>query len=262
MSQAALAAKIGTKQAGISRIESANYDRWSIAILRRLAEAFDLRLRVTFEEFGTLWKEVDDFSRESLLRRRFEDDPEFKEADKPKTEEIAALASLVEPPVIVTPRLSDLISAVTQANEQYKIAWNATATLAPVLAALEEHEKSWRMAISDIAESMKPAMQSLELQTQVLSEAFSALTIDPAIFASSVATTTAAHSVNSYLAGIEHTVSAITVNPEASGSSSVSGEVSTPAGNNIVYINDVRYASLRANRRRSRLDKTQKQRIA
>jgi transcriptional regulator with XRE-family HTH domain len=80
MSQTALAEKIGTKQAGISRIESANYDRWSIALLRRLAEAFDLRLRVSFEEFGTLWKEVDTFGRESLERRTFEEDPEFIEA--------------------------------------------------------------------------------------------------------------------------------------------------------------------------------------
>lgn len=81
MSQAALAEKIGTKQTGISRIESANYSGWSIAILRKLAEAFDLRLRVSFEGFGTLWKEVDDFNRASLERRKFDDDPEFKDAD-------------------------------------------------------------------------------------------------------------------------------------------------------------------------------------
>jgi|SRR5665213_1515144 len=80
MSQAALAEMVGTKQAGISRIESANYNGWSIALLRRLAEAFDLRLKVSFEEFGTLWKEVDDFSRASLERRKFDDDPEFKES--------------------------------------------------------------------------------------------------------------------------------------------------------------------------------------
>ena len=77
MTQATLAEKIGTKQTGISRIESANYNRWSIAVLRKLAEAFDLRLRVSFEEFGTLWKEVDDFSRESLERCEFKEDPEF-----------------------------------------------------------------------------------------------------------------------------------------------------------------------------------------
>jgi transcriptional regulator with XRE-family HTH domain len=80
LTQATLAERIGTKQTGISRIESANYSRWSIAVLRRLAEAFDLRLRVSFEEFGTLWREVDDFSRESLERREFKQDPEFEES--------------------------------------------------------------------------------------------------------------------------------------------------------------------------------------
>ncbi len=80
MSQADLAEKIGTRQAGISRIESANYVGWSIGILRRLAEAFDLRLRVSFEEFGTLWHEVDAFSRTSLERRQFDEDPEFVES--------------------------------------------------------------------------------------------------------------------------------------------------------------------------------------
>lgn len=80
LKQAELAAMIGTKQAGISRIESANYAGWSIAVLRRLAEAFDLRLRVSFEEFGTLWREVDDFKKESLQRRKFEDDPVFNPA--------------------------------------------------------------------------------------------------------------------------------------------------------------------------------------
>jgi transcriptional regulator with XRE-family HTH domain len=80
MKQAELAEKIGTKQAGISRLESANYNGWSIAILRRLAQAFDLRLRVSFEEFGTLWTEVEGFSRETLTRMEFKKDPEFHPA--------------------------------------------------------------------------------------------------------------------------------------------------------------------------------------
>jgi len=82
LSQAALAEKVGTQQAGISRVESANYEGWSIGFLRKLAEAFDLRLRVSFEEFGTLWREVDIFGREFLKRRKFQEDPEFKAPDK------------------------------------------------------------------------------------------------------------------------------------------------------------------------------------
>ena len=79
MTQEELAARIGTKQAGVSRLESANYVGWSIAGLRRLARAFDLRLRVSLEEFGTLWREVETFSRESLQRRTFHHDPEFQQ---------------------------------------------------------------------------------------------------------------------------------------------------------------------------------------
>lgn len=77
MTQEQLAAKIGTKQGGVSRLESANYAGWSISALRRLAQALDLRLRVSFEEFGTLWKEVENFGRQSLQRRPFFKDPEF-----------------------------------------------------------------------------------------------------------------------------------------------------------------------------------------
>ena len=78
MTQEQLAEKIGTKQGGVSRLESANYEGWSLAALRRLAQAFDVRLRVSFEEFGTLWKEVLDFNRETLQRRPFAKDPEFQ----------------------------------------------------------------------------------------------------------------------------------------------------------------------------------------
>jgi transcriptional regulator with XRE-family HTH domain len=79
LTQAQLAEKIGTKQAGVSRLESANYTSWSIAALRKVAQALDLRLRVSFEEFGSLWREVADFSRESLQRRTFAEDPEFQQ---------------------------------------------------------------------------------------------------------------------------------------------------------------------------------------
>ncbi len=83
LSQKELAEKLNTKQAGVSRLESANYDGWSVRVLRKLAEAFDLRLRISFEEFGTLWHEVDCFSRESLQRRSFNEDSEFKEPVAP-----------------------------------------------------------------------------------------------------------------------------------------------------------------------------------
>ena len=80
LSQDALAELIGTKQSGISRLESANYSSWTIKILKRIAEAFDLRLKVSFEPFGTLWQEVLTRNQEHLQRPNFEEDVEFQSA--------------------------------------------------------------------------------------------------------------------------------------------------------------------------------------
>ncbi len=124
LSQKELAEKLGTKQAGISRLESADYSGWSVRVLKKLAEAFDLRLRISFEEFGTLWREVDQFSRVELERRPFKDDPEFKGPDV-ETHSKNALAAvmqlsgkaslLVEPNVLQQPRTAhDAITSIDQ----------------------------------------------------------------------------------------------------------------------------------------------------
>ncbi len=78
MSQQELADRIGTKQAGISRLENVNYSAWKTETLRKLARALGVRLRITFETFGTLLDDAAQFSRESLQRPKFEDDPVFK----------------------------------------------------------------------------------------------------------------------------------------------------------------------------------------
>jgi len=77
LTQAELADLIGTKQAGISRLENVNYSSWKTETLRKLAKALGVRLKVTFEQFGSLLDESRDFSRESLQRVAFEDDPVF-----------------------------------------------------------------------------------------------------------------------------------------------------------------------------------------
>jgi transcriptional regulator with XRE-family HTH domain len=77
LSQQELADLVGTKQAGISRLENVNYTSWKVETLTRLARAFDVRLKITFEEFGTLPDEVDRFGRHSLQREPFESDPVF-----------------------------------------------------------------------------------------------------------------------------------------------------------------------------------------
>jgi transcriptional regulator with XRE-family HTH domain len=90
LSQQELADLIGTKQAGISRLENVNYTSWKVETLTRLARAFDVRLRITFEEFGTLPDEVDRFGRHSLQREAFENDPVFG-TSRALTEETLAL---------------------------------------------------------------------------------------------------------------------------------------------------------------------------
>jgi ribosome-binding protein aMBF1 (putative translation factor) len=48
LTQAELAARIGTGQSVISRIEDANYEGHSLNMLRRIANALDLNVRVNF----------------------------------------------------------------------------------------------------------------------------------------------------------------------------------------------------------------------
>lgn len=68
LTQAELAEKIGSKQAGVSRLENVNYSAWKTETLRKLARALNVRLRITFETFGVLLDEVEEFNRESLER--------------------------------------------------------------------------------------------------------------------------------------------------------------------------------------------------
>jgi transcriptional regulator with XRE-family HTH domain len=77
LSQEELAELIGTKQSGVSRLENADYSAWKIGTLRKLARAFGVRLRIRFEEFGTLLEELGSFRQTNLLPRRFEQDPTF-----------------------------------------------------------------------------------------------------------------------------------------------------------------------------------------
>ena len=77
LTQAQLAERIGTKQAGISRLENVNYTAWKVDTLTRLARALGVRLRISFEEFGSLPDDIDHFGRASLQKAAFEDDPVF-----------------------------------------------------------------------------------------------------------------------------------------------------------------------------------------
>jgi transcriptional regulator with XRE-family HTH domain len=86
LSQEEAAELIGTKQSGISRLESVNYSSWKVDTLRKIARAFGVRLRISFEEFGTLPEEVARFNRESLGRHPFHKDPVFSKPQVTKGE--------------------------------------------------------------------------------------------------------------------------------------------------------------------------------
>ena len=83
LSQAQLAEMIGTKQGAISRIEDVNYSKWNVTTLKKLARAFRLRLKVSFETYGTLIDEVENFSRQGLERSPRESDPILYPTEQP-----------------------------------------------------------------------------------------------------------------------------------------------------------------------------------
>lgn len=77
--QSDLAREAGMKQSAISRLENMNYSSWSLSTLKRLAYAFDVRVKVSFETFGSLISEFAHFGAESLQRADYANDPTFSE---------------------------------------------------------------------------------------------------------------------------------------------------------------------------------------
>jgi transcriptional regulator with XRE-family HTH domain len=83
MTQAQLAERLKTTQTAISRIENVNYSGWNISTLKRIARAFDVRLKVSFETYGSLIRDVEGFNRESLRRTPREKDTELLQENVP-----------------------------------------------------------------------------------------------------------------------------------------------------------------------------------
>ena len=77
LSQMALGEFSDMAQPRISVLEDVNYSAWSISTLKRLARAFDLRLRVSFEDFGSLESELGVQGPASFERVSFPEDPKF-----------------------------------------------------------------------------------------------------------------------------------------------------------------------------------------
>lgn len=95
LTQAELAEKAGMKQERISVLEDVNYSSWTANVLKRLAKAFDMRLSIKIESFGSYLKEFEGFNRAALIRPPFEEDPAFsdEELEQEGEEEAADVAA-------------------------------------------------------------------------------------------------------------------------------------------------------------------------
>lgn len=72
--QKQLAEASGMKQERICALEDVDYDAWTIKVLRRLAKAFDLTVKVSFDKFSSGILDVSKISAETLKRTSREED--------------------------------------------------------------------------------------------------------------------------------------------------------------------------------------------
>jgi transcriptional regulator with XRE-family HTH domain len=77
LSQEEFAELIGTQQPGVSRLENVNHSSWKTETLKKIANALGVRLKISFETYGTLLYEATSFSRDYLERPTFDKDPVF-----------------------------------------------------------------------------------------------------------------------------------------------------------------------------------------
>ncbi|MEQ1545180.1 helix-turn-helix transcriptional regulator [Methyloglobulus sp.] len=76
--QKQLAEAAGMKQERVCALEDVDYDAWTVKTLRKLAKAFDLTVKVSFEKFSSGILDVSKISPETLKRTpRQEDMKEF-----------------------------------------------------------------------------------------------------------------------------------------------------------------------------------------
>lgn len=69
LTQRELAARVGTTASVICRLEDANYDRYSLAMLRRIAAALNSRVTVRFWPVAEMGKAATKSSRKAKLPR-------------------------------------------------------------------------------------------------------------------------------------------------------------------------------------------------
>jgi len=93
--QKKLASEAEMEQPRISVLEDVNYDKWSISTLKKLAEAFDVTLSVSFETFTDNINDITGFSRESLERLSREDDLNLEDQKESKIRDSSSYLILV-----------------------------------------------------------------------------------------------------------------------------------------------------------------------
>lgn len=79
--QAEVAQLANTRQAGFSRFEDVNHSVWKTDTLWKIACALGVRLNISFETFGSLIDEKENFTKRALQRPDFTDDPAFSELE-------------------------------------------------------------------------------------------------------------------------------------------------------------------------------------
>lgn len=83
LSQSEMAKKLGTRQSAVARLEDANYGKQSLAVLHKIAAAFDVAAWVEFIPYSTLLQRIADLSPVAITPKTYE--LEFDEHGEPNT---------------------------------------------------------------------------------------------------------------------------------------------------------------------------------
>ena len=97
-SQEKLAEVAGLGQSQISKFEDVDNSSWQGRTLKRLAKAFDLRLVIRFESFGTALTDIEQMNRRELERLSFKDDPVFQAGPNEEQQSKRMIASVLDFP--------------------------------------------------------------------------------------------------------------------------------------------------------------------